>query len=70
MASEISKEEFHEWLLHPVTKALMAQFRDDRERLKEGWATGKYDSPELDAKVRGQCEVLAQFLEIEASDLS
>ena len=71
MAVEIAKEEFHEWLLHPVTRELMARFREDRERIKESWASGEYASdPHLDAKVRGQCEVISQLLSIEESDLS
>lgn len=70
-ASEVSKEEFQEWLLNPVTKALKERFELDRERLKESWANGEYNgNPTLEAEVRGQCQVLAQFLALELDDIA
>lgn len=54
-----------------MTKALKERFREDRERLKEAWANGAYAHElELDAKVRGQCEVISQFLDLEANDVA
>lgn len=66
----VSKEEFQEWLLNPVTKALKEQYEADLERLKASWASGEFASDNsLDAKVRGQCEIMSQFLALELSDL-
>lgn len=68
---EISQEEFHEWLLNPVTKALKAQWQADRERLMESWASGAFaGNPEREAEMRGQCQILGQFLALEIEDLS
>ena len=70
MSQEIKKEEWQEWLLHPVTKALREQFREAVERIQGEWARGAFEGkPELDAKVRGQLEILQQFLDLEVSDL-
>lgn len=67
---QISKEEFQQWLLNPVTKALKERFNEDRERLKEAWANGAYEgSRELDSKVRGQCEVISQLLAFNDEDM-
>lgn len=70
-ASPISKEEFQEWNLHPVTKAFKDQLRADLERLKDAWANGGFESSrELDAKVRGQCLVINQILNLDLSDVT
>lgn len=69
-AVEIKVEELHEWLLSPVTKQLKARFAEDLQRLKDAWAEGQFGSdPLLDAKARGQCEVISQFLALEKEDL-
>lgn len=63
-------EEFNEWLLHPVTRAMKEQFREDLERLKGDWLAGRLaKDKELDAYVRGQCVILQQFIDLEPSDL-
>lgn len=70
MANDIGREEMHEWHLHPVTRALMERFKADLERLKESWMSGTFGKdPLLDAKVRGQCEMISQFLSLESEDL-
>lgn len=67
---EIPKSEFNEWLLHPVTKALRAQFREDLLRLQAEWSRGAYaKDKELDAHVRGQCAILQQFIDLEVQDI-
>lgn len=68
---ELKKEELDEWRLHPVTQQLKARFAEDLQRLKDAWAMGEFEnSPTLDAKARGHCEVLMQFLALETDDLA
>lgn len=66
----VKKEDFAEWLLHPVTRELRARFEADVERLKDAWARGEFaNNPVADAKVRGQVEVLTQFFTLDSDDV-
>jgi hypothetical protein len=67
---QISQQEFNDWLLNPVTKALKEQLMADRERLKEAWASGSFAADSIrDAQVRGQCEAFSQILALGFEDI-
>lgn len=66
----ISKEEFADWVMHPVTRALRERWEADVQRLKDAWARGEYAKDrETDSKVRGQVELLTQFLSLDLEDI-
>ncbi len=71
MPREISKEEWVEWLQHPVTQLVRAVVRRRREDLKESWATGAYTSEGefgtrfLGAGALGEAAAWRAFLEMD-----
>lgn len=61
-SKEVTKEEYQEWLLHPVTRALRDKAREALEERKSEWVNGLYSaSPQEDALKRGECAILSWF---------
>lgn len=44
------RDSFQAWKAHPLTKPLLAYFRDNRDRLAEQWAAGEAMSPQQQCK--------------------
>ena len=71
MPRELSKEEWAEWLQHPVTKLVHAVINRRREDLKEAWANGAYTAEGefgtrfLGAGALGEVAALRGFLELD-----
>jgi hypothetical protein len=47
----VTEEEFKEWLIHPVTKALMQCLGKKREELRQDWEGGAFTDYEKDTTV-------------------
>jgi hypothetical protein len=71
----LHEEEFQEWLQHPVTEALRAWARREKESFKEQWASGaftdqgQFATAILNAKAIGNCEALERVANIEFDQL-
>lgn len=71
----ISKEEFADWQLHPVTKTVMALLEIRREELRRQWESGSFTdySRETTALVNvgnlGTCRGYAFVMELTHEDL-
>ena len=65
------KEQFQEWLSHPVTKSLREWAGRSRLNLMEGWANGEYAAAfrtEMIVKNAGaaaSCDVFAAIVEMD-----
>lgn len=70
MPQQISEEEFAEWLVHPVTRAFRERAQADLDARKESWSLSEFnDNPLRDAKVRGECAILTQIVNLDFSDV-
>ena len=47
----IEREEFSEWLLHPVTKVVLNALRQKREDMKNDWEGGSFADYTKDATI-------------------
>lgn len=62
--SIIAKEVFQEWLNHPVTEALVAQAKADREDILAAYSAGSWLSDETgNAAAVGQLKYINWLLE-------
>jgi hypothetical protein len=66
MSEVVSRENFEEWNLHPVTRRLMRLLHADRETLKEGLVQNAFENEE---EVKGRCRAIALILSLEYEDL-
>lgn len=71
MPREFTKEEWAEWLQHPVTQLVRSYIRHRREILKESWASGAYTAESefgakfLEAGALGEAAALQGFLDMD-----
>lgn len=76
MSREISKEEWAEWLQHPVTQLVRQVLTGRREGIKEHWANGGYTADTndgknfLDAGALGEAAALRGFLEMDVDTVN
>ena len=49
-----NRDDFRQWLIHPLTKALLIRLELDEEVFKEEWMFGRFETPEQSAKAQGK----------------
>lgn len=73
--SDLTKEEFSEWLDHPVTKQYQQILLSLRKDLLEQWAAGNFtgssaeETVQLNAKALGRIHQLEELMELEYDDI-
>ena len=66
----VSKEEFDEWLRHPVTQDMRRAFAARREMLKDAWANRDFTEYTIEATTlsnifqTGECRAYAEIIEV------
>ena len=76
MPRELSKEEFAEWLQHPVTQLVRQVIHRRREDLKESWAQSAYTSENefatrfLGAGALGEASAWKAFLDLDVDTVN
>ena len=66
---------YNDWLAHPVTVRLRRLLLQNRESLKEAWASASFSAETtektalLSANALGQCEVLQTILNLELEQI-
>ena len=72
----VPKEEFQEWLQHPVTQAFRKYLSNNIRDFQEGWSNGAFtgatsdETIQLNSKAIGQIQILQNILEIDEGVLN
>lgn len=53
---QATRDDFIQWLVHPLTKAVLIRLELDEEIIKDEWALGNYESPLDAAKAQGKAK--------------
>lgn len=71
-----TEQDFNDWRLHPVTKAVQELLRRWEEELKTRWAHGEftdvsqYEAAIVNAKRVGQCEIIEHLKQLDYEQLT